>query len=343
MLSEGILRTAKELVRQSQNRSCKPKLLATQILKLQRVTALRSKSPLTDILELRELLEEHIAHRYVLDAITARVVDALDGKADSNTSVEAALDGLLERLNHSEKQLVEQLSTSLIANDRVMIIAEEEGGVIEKAICEATELSTTDGLQTAMQLTITIVKIQPDDSHVGEQMAQRLQNVKGVHVNLISDVHVTHMMTKCSKVLINGVAIDVDEGMACMTGSAMVCGVANRMRVPVIVAVSRFRMMPVGSACVIAMSMLNRYPGLIWDYDESRDDSRRKAVAMVAPAFDMISLHKFDMVVTELGGCSPEYIVNLIPAYEKNNDGDAESQTGDMQDSPALRDAVGSK
>lgn len=317
MLSEGVLRTAKELVRQSQNRSCQPNVLAAQILKLERVTALRTDKPLSDIIALREELEAHIGHRYVLDAITARVLDALDGKSDSRVKIENALDALVEQLSDSEGELVEQLSSCVIPNDRVMIVAEEEGGVIENALLEAAEVQIAESTGGDDVISVTVVKLLPDDDGIAEEMVERLGTAKGLKARLVSDVQLTEVMASCGKVLLSGVAMDVDEGVACIPGSGLVCGVANRMRVAVVLGVSKFRMMPVGSGCVTAMATQHRYPGTIWDYNEARDDERREAVAMVAPMFDMIGMTKFEMIVTELGGCPPDYVVNLIPAYEK--------------------------
>lgn len=329
MLSEGVLRTAKELVRQSQNAECRANVLASQILKLQRVTALRSDTPVSDVIELRDELETHISHRYVLDAITARVVDVVDEKVKTPSALEAALDALVEQVGDSESELVEQLAASIVVGDRLMIICEPEGGVVESAIKEAADVLTSDF--GACDLDVTVVKLLPNDGDMTECMGKRLGCVDGVEARVIEDVCVTHWMRRCTKVIVSGVGVDVDDGMACVAGSAMVSGVATRMRVAVVGAVSKFRMMPVGSGCVAALGLQQRYPGCIWDYDESRDDGRREAVAMVAPAFDVITMPKFDMIVTEGGGCSPEYVVHLIPAYEKT-EGDGEDQGDETPD-----------
>lgn len=319
MLSDAVLETARELMRQSQMGSFTPNALAMQILKLERVTAMGSSSPLNDVIELRDELETHMSERYILEAITARVMDALENKHDSREEMEPLLDALAERLAESEGDVVEQLATCILEKDHVMVVGEAADGTVEKALCEAVDTftSTYEKSKGSCAIDVAIVRMTPDEEGNADAMAQRLESVRGLRPRVVDDVMATQAMTRCAKLLLGGVALDVDEGIACVSGSAMLCGVAHRLRVPIVVALSNLRMLPVGSRCISAMANQPRYPGSVWDYDESRDDRKREAVSIIAPAFDVVPLPRVDMIAMEFGSYAPDYIVSLIPSYEK--------------------------
>lgn len=346
MVLDAVLKTAKELMRQAEAGTLSGDALEVQILKLERATALSSPTAAADVLEVRDLLEARIEEGHIVEAVTARVMDAIAGKEEDEgagarvigevvdeedegggkgKSMKSALDALLELAMESEKELIEQLAACIVAGDNVVIAAAPPGNVMEKAIYEAMSLfmstycADSSDISKDVQIEVTVVQSSADDEGAAKAMAKRLQGFGGIKTNVADDWEVTRIMSRCRKVLLRGITLDVDDGVACEPGTALLVAAANRLRVPVVVAVPRLRMLPAGTRRVAALAARTRYPGNIWEYEMARDDRSRDPVGVVAPAYDIISLHRFDAVVAEMGAYAPEYVVKIIPAYEDAN------------------------
>lgn len=216
-------------------------------------------------------------------------------------------------------------------------------------------------------LCVSVVELQPDDNGAAAALAARLRRA-GLRVRVTQDRHVTRDMQVMrnafggvTKVVLSAEAMDLEHGLACTTGSAMLCSMANRLRVAVVAVVSKFAMLPVGGsggggvnggggrangggmngygnnsgsangnggfggyagsnvAAVAATGRLCKFPGRVWDYDQACDDRGRDGIAVCAPKFDVVALAKVDVVMTEAGGYDPDYMVNLVPAFEKTS------------------------
>lgn len=363
MLSDAVLETAKELIRQSEAGTLAANALSVHVLKLLRATALSSRTPAADVADVRFALEIYADRRArpVIEGVSARVLDAVDSGHTAKY-----LDALVEQLGDSDTDLVEQASDMLVAGDVLVVLpqrtaetggaAGDDGNVIERAIANAAELliqerhngvtSIGTGTGTEMKkkkknegkgeddvLSVMVVRVYPDDGvdykdedgdeesmdggGSADRMARRLNDVRGVKASVVDDYMVARSMRQCSKVIVYASMLDVDEGLGCTRGSALVIALANRMRVPTIAVCSRYRIMPMGSRCVAAMACALRAPGKVWAYEGARDDAHRESVAVVAPLVDVVQMHKIDTVVVETGGYAPDYVVHLMPAYER--------------------------
>lgn len=314
-----VLNTAKEVMRRGQAGMYSDEECAMQVAKLQRAAALGSKSRLQAVHTLRDQLERHLPERrHIVEGISARVVDIIESNGHNRSVMEIALSGLLEQVRDSVDEIAEHTATALTTcgPHHVVVVANTNGrSPVEQAVVSAGEASAEKG----SVLPVSVVCLHPDGTGIADKMASRLKAMEGIEATVVDDTDLTRILVCGGKVVIQGIALDIDEGVVCAAGSALLCSVANRMRVPVIVTISKFGMIPVGSSLVHGLTSMQRYPGSIWDYDDSRDDRRHEAVSIIAPGYDVLPLQKMDMVVTESGGIAPEYVVNLLPSFERSN------------------------
>lgn len=278
---------------------------------LLRLTALKGSDPRSDVVQIRDELEPFIPEVCILDAITARIMEILDGEV---TVIEPLLDSLLEEVREAESELAEQLSSLFNPNDHVLVIAEREGGFIEASLKDAAEAIHEE--DNSKQLSVTIISVMPDHEGLGKSMAARLKGAKALSVDVFEDSYVTYALQKCNKVLLPALAVDMKDGGVCPLGSAIICCAANRMRVPTVLAFPKHRMVPVLSGSVHVMTRYTLSPGKLWAYDEARDDRVRDAITVVSLAYDLVPVQKCEMIVTEFGGYAPEYAKSLAPKFE---------------------------
>lgn len=314
-----VLNTAKEVMRRGQAGMYSDEECAMQVVQLQRAAALGGKSRQQAVHTLRDQLERHLPERrHIVEGISARVVDIIESNGHNRSLMEVALIGLVEQVRDSVDEIAEHTATALTTCGlrHVVVIASTDGqSPVEQALVNAGEASVEKG----SKLRVSVVRLHPDGTGIADKMASRLKTMEGIEATVVDDTDLTRILVGGGKVVIQGIALDIDEGVVCAAGSALLCSVANRMRIPVIVTISKFGMIPVGSSLVHGLTSMQRYPGSIWDYDDSRDDRRHEAVSIVAPGYDVLPLQKMDMVVTESGGIAPEYVVNLLPSFERNN------------------------
>lgn len=313
-----VIRTAMEVMRRGQAGMYSETECAIQVLKLQRAAVLSSKQRLQVACYLRELLETHMTdQRHIIEGVTARVMDAVAFHGQVRTKLEAALDTLVDQVTDSVEEIGEHAAAALIPYEplHVVVVADgDEASPVERALVNAADMTA----ESESRLCVSVVRINPDESGTADSMMRRLSAVKGLEVKVIDDSETTKVLRHGGKILLNGVALDIDEGVLCSAGSAILCSVATRMRIPVLVTLSKFRMLPLGGTAFIGLSAMQRYPGKVWDYDSSRNDRHHDSVGIVASTYDVLPLMKIDMIVTEGGGFSPEYAVNMLPAADRN-------------------------
>lgn len=299
-------------MRQSQNGTHPVSLLAEKLCRLLRLTALLSSDPKEDVVQLRNDLESFIPEVAILDAIVGRILEIYDSQKEEN--VELSLDVLLEEVREADKELTEQLASVFSSRDHVLVIGERKGGVCEGALKDAAEgfrEGDPDG-----SLCVTIVSILPDHDGVADAMHDRLKGVKGISSKTVYDASIVLALEKCNKVILPAIALDVEDGGLCPQGSTLICAAANRMRIPVVIALPNHRMIPVGCSGVLAMGKQRKSPGKIWSYEEARNDRTHDAITVVSPAYDLVSLQKCQMVVTEFGGYASEYAKFYAPNFD---------------------------
>lgn len=313
-----VLNTAKEVMRRGQAGMYTDEECGTQVVKLQRAAALGSKNKLQAVHKLRDQLERHLPERrHIVEGISARVVDIIETNGHNRPALENCLDRLVEQVKDSVDEIAEHTAATLTTYEprhAVVAASSNRRSPVEQALVCAGEASA----EKNNLVRVSVVRLHPDDTGIADKMARRLNRAEGLEATVVEDTDLTRVLIGGGKVVIQGVALDIDEGVVCTAGSGLLCSVANRMRVAVTVTISKFGMIPVGSSLVHGLTSIQRYPGSVWDYNDSRDDRRHEAVSMVAPGYDVLPLQKMDMVVTESGGIAPEYVVNLLPSFERN-------------------------
>lgn len=316
MLSEALLDAAREVMRRSEAGNTPLHEQAERICLLLRVTALTSPEPSEAVDEIRRELRPFIPEGCILESITGRVLQILDSEDVSRETIEPLLNSLLEEVREAHNELIEQASSMLSAGDSILMLAEPEGGFLEAALRDAADAICDDPTSEGRPLRVTLVKVAPDHDGIAKSMHNRLRNVQGLETRMVRDADVTAALCNCSKVILTAIAMDVDDGGLCYAGSGIVCAAANRMKVPVVLVMARHRMVPVGNASVAILSQEVGCPGKVWCYEEARDDRKHEAISVQANVYDLVPLQKCEMVVTEHGGYSSEYVKTLAPNYE---------------------------
>lgn len=315
MLSEALEKTAQEFMRQSQNGTKSMNLLAERVCALLKIAALHAgerPGARLDVDQLRCDLSPFIPEFCILDAIVGHIFSILDGENLRHEPIEKSLFSLLEEVRDAEYEMGEQLATLFNPGDNVIVLAEREGGYIEAALKDAVDGMVEDDSSIAMK--VSVLSPLPDHEGLGTAMSARLDALKGMEATNIPDALVTKVMQKCNKVVLAAIALDVDDGSLCYPGSALICSAANRLKVPVVIAMPKHRILPLGSNSITLMSRTKKPPGMIWEYQQARDDRDRDPISVIAPAYDVIQHQRCEMVVTEFGGFATEYVRAFAPS-----------------------------
>lgn len=310
LLSDDLQKAVKEALRGIQTAPPPPHELAERLCRLFRVTAIKMRDAHGATKRVRDQLQPFVEETCILESLYARVLETLNGENANQESVEMELQALLDEVRESQAELAEQASGIINEGDCLMVLGEGEGGVIEMAIREAAEAVVEEG---GRGIEVVVVRVAPDHKDLAGGMKGRLEVVKGVGVRVVDDVEVTRGLKGCDKVLLSGVGVEADDGGACGRGAALVCAAAARMSKAVVLVVGRHRILPVGCRAVVAMSQREGYPGMVWNYEEARDDRVCEAIAVVGGVYDVVSLQKCELVVTEFGGYASDFVKFLVP------------------------------
>lgn len=322
MLSEALRKAAKEVMRRSEAGTTPLQELAERICLLLRVTALTSSDPTDAVNEITAQLRPFIPQVCILEALAGRVLHILEGEDVSREAIEPQLNGLLEEVREAHNELIEQASAMFSGGDSILILGEEEGGVLEAALRDAADAIRDDPAAEEDPLRVAIVEVAPDHDGVTRAMQSRLKAVQGLRTRVVRDADITSALRNCSKVVLSAVAMDVDDGGLCFAGSGIMTAAANRMKIPVVVVMARHRLVPAGNTSVAILSQEMGSPGKIWKYEEARDDRKHEAISVQAGVYDLVPLQKCEMVVTEYGGYAPEYVKTLVVNYDEGSNGD---------------------
>lgn len=321
MLSELLRNAAKEVMRRSEAGNTLLHELAERICLLLRVTALTSAYPSDAVNEIREELRPFIPQVCILEALAGRVLQILEAEDISRDAIEPQLNCLLDEVREANNELIEQASAMFSGGDSILILAEKEGGVLEAALRDAADAICDDPSVEGNPLRVAIVEVAPDHNGTAHAMHGRLKEVQGLQTRMVRDADVTSVLRSYSKVVLTAVAMDVDDGGLCFAGSGIVTAAANRMKIPVVLIMARHRMVPVGNASVAILSQEVGCPGKVWSYEEARDDRKHEAISVQASVYDLVPLQKCEMVVTEYGGYSSEYVKTLAVNHDGSNGG----------------------
>lgn len=313
LLPPDLQKAVKEVIRGTQTNQPPHHELAERLCRLFRVAAIKTHDPRAAVTQVRNQLRPFIAETCILESLCARVLESLGGEEVNLETVETELQVLVDEVRESRAELAEQASGVINGGDCVMVLGEEEGGVVEVAIKEAAEAIVEERMRG---FKVVVVRVAPDHGDLAWRMKERLESIEGVKPRVVDDTEVSEGLRRCDKVLLNGVGVEVDDGGLCRRGAALVCAAANRMKVAVVLVVGRHRVVPVGNRAVWMMGQRGGYPGMVWKYEEARDDRNNEAVTVVGGVYDVVALQKCDLVVTEFGGYAPDFVRSLVPNLE---------------------------
>ncbi|CDF32136.1 Translation initiation factor eIF2B, subunit beta [Chondrus crispus] len=317
VLSEALRKASKEVMRLSEAGNTPLDELAERICLLLRVAALTSADPPGTVTQIRDQLRPFIPQMCILEAIAGRVLYILN--ESFSDSIEHDLDALLDEVREAKNELVEQTSAMFSGGDSIMMLGNDEGTVLEAALRDAAEALSDDPIAIGNPIRVAIVQVAPDHEGKARATYGRLKNVSGLKTRLIRDSHITSELRRCTKVILRAIAMDVDDGCLCFSGSGIITAAANRMRIPVVLVMARHRIVPVGNASVAIMSQQTGSPGKVWCYEEARDDRKHDAISVHSSIYDLVPLQKCEMVVTEFGGYSADYVKTFAAAVTLDN------------------------
>lgn len=327
LLPHDLQKAIKEVIRGTQTNQPSHHELAERLCRLFRVAAIKTRDPRVAVTQVHNQLRPFVAETCILESLYARVLESLGGEETDPQTLETELQVLVDEVRESQTELAEQTSGVINGGDCVMVLGEEEGGVIEMAIKEAAEAIVEEGMRG---LKVVVVRVAPDHGDLAGTMKERLESVEGVKVRVVDDTGVTEGLRRCDKVLLSGLGVEVDDGGLCERGAALVCAAANRMKVAVVLVVGRHRIVSVGNRAVWTMSQRGGHPGMVWKYEEARDDRAHEAVMVVGGVYDAVALQKCDLVVTEFGGYAPDFVRTLVPNLENGN-GDLQQRSDENE------------
>lgn len=317
MLSKAILDTANELTRQTQATSPPLSELCLLLVKLQRATALQSEEPRAAILALRSHLEPHLPDATLVDGVTARVIDAIETHDMNRTDLHTALDALVDEVTAASAELADQLAATFRGGDVIVTLAQSPGGVVENALVDATTVAKENDDES---LSVTVVQAGDETEHAQAMMMRlRAAGAKAivVHAGLLGKV-----LARATKAVVFAQAGDVDDGLICSAGATALASMSVRAGVAVVAAVMRHTLQPIGAGGIAALASKDSFPGGVWEYENARDDRKRDAITIVAPAMDVVPVQKVELVVTDVGAFAPSYLASLVPNMDKGVDGE---------------------
>lgn len=307
-LSDALLKTTQELLRQYESGSFDEFSLAEGVVKLLRVAVLQSTDARAAVIELCEEISKRVQEKCIVESLASAIFDIVAvGDSDEFGTVQNRIENLVTQVCSLEGGLLESLASCLTADGdvcHILILAEEEAGVIEYGIDQA--------MAEGVNVEVTIVVAYEDMEESAEKMKLRLEKL-GIHASTVLDANVESAAKESDVAIVRAVGMLAEEDALCMHGSALVCAGAWRAGIPVMVVGGTHTITAEGSAAMNVMTRMGRHPGSTWKYDECREDRGREAISIVAPAYDRVALQKVHTVLTERGCFATDFLKVLAP------------------------------
>ncbi|CAN8065419.1 unnamed protein product [Agarophyton chilense] len=314
-LSDALLKTTHELLRQYESGSLDEFRLAEGVAKLLRFAVLQSTDARSAVIELCEEISKRVEEKCIVEALSATALDIVAvGDSEDFGSVQSRIDNLVSQVSSMEGGLLESLASCLTADGdecNVMVLAERDMGVIEYGIDQAI----AEGVGVDLTIVVACEQMQQD----AENMAQRVAKM-GVTSSIVQDADVANAVRHCDMAIVRAVGIQAEEKALCMHGSRLISTAAWLHRVPLMVVGGTHTITAEGSSALSAMCKVGRQPGATWTYEQCREDRGRHAISVVAPAYDSVELQRVHTVLTERGCFATDFIKVLAPRAGRVND-----------------------
>ncbi|KAI0565648.1 hypothetical protein FGB62_16g169 [Gracilaria domingensis] len=196
-LSDALIKTTYELLRQYESGSLDEFRLADGVAKLLRVAVLQSTDARSAVIELCEEISKRVQEKCIVEALAATALDIVAvGDSDDFGTVQSRIDNLVSQVSALEGGLLESLASCLTADGdhcSVMLLAEHDGGVIENGIDQA--------LAEGIGVDVTIVVACEEMQSAAESMQKRLSKM-GVTATAVSDAEVESAIRQCDIAII---------------------------------------------------------------------------------------------------------------------------------------------
>lgn len=225
---------------------------------------------------------------------------------------------LLMRIQAEVHDYIEEIQTvySAIAGQAVEHVHSNE--VILTYARSKTAKHFIEAAAKFRKLTVIVPEGAPDFR--GQQMATQLNGGANLEITVISDASIFALMPRINKVIIGCFSVMANGGILGPSGVHTLCLAAKHYSIPVVVVVGVYKISPLFAFDQDTFNE-HRDPQQVLPFHEAR---YLNTVDVINPAYDYVPPHLIDLMVTNYGGHSPNYIYRLLKQHYHQDDYDLE-------------------